>query len=98
MLKSELIIKLAEKIPMLTERDVDKGVECILEKLAKAMELGDRVEVRDFGSFSLHYRGSREAHNPKTHKRVMTLPKYSPHFKPGKEMRDRIDASRERAS
>lgn len=94
MLKSELIVKLAEKITMLTEKDVERGVECILEKLTKAMEAGDRVEIRNFGSFCLNYRGPRESYNPKTRRRTMTLPKYTPHFKPGKEMRDRINAKR----
>ena len=56
---------------------------------------GRRIEIRGFGSFSLHYRPPRNAHNPKTGERVVTVAKYSPHFKPGKGLRDLINQSRD---
>ena len=55
---------------------------------------GDRIEIRGFGSFSLHYRPPRKAHNPKTGEKLMTEPKHAAHFKPGKELRDQINANR----
>ena len=59
-----------------------------------ALEEGQRIEIRDFGCFDLRYRAPRNAHNPKTGKKVVTLPKYTLHFKPGKELRERVDAGK----
>ena len=66
----------------------------ILDQMTHALATNDRIEIRGFGSFSLHYRPPRQAHNPKTGERVYTQPKYSPHFKPGKALREKVDASK----
>ena len=63
--------------------------------MSKSLILGRRIEIRGFGSFTLHYRAPRKAHNPKTGERVVTEAKYSPHFKPGKALRERINESKE---
>lgn len=95
MIKSTLITTMVEKLQHISEKDVTEGINLILEKIENALANGNRIEIRGFGSFSLHYRPPRNAHNPKTGERLMTTPKYSPHFKPGKEMRDRINQSRD---
>lgn len=91
MIKSELINKIASKLPTLSEKDIELGINQILKTITNALCKGDRIEIRGFGSFSLHYRNSRKAHNPKTGKKVFTVPKYVPHFKPGKELRERVN-------
>jgi integration host factor subunit beta len=93
MVKSELILKLSEKQTMLSVKDVELGVNLIIEKMSQSLAGHDRIEIRGFGSFSLHYRPPRRAHNPKTGARVFTEAKYTPHFKPGKELRERVNAS-----
>ena len=94
MIKSQLIERLAAKMTHLPEKTVTIGINRLLRLMSDALINGQRIEVRGFGSFSLHYRPPRAAHNPKTGERVMTVEKYSPHFKPGKELRERIDASK----
>jgi len=94
MVKSELIARIASKFQQLPENDVESGINQILECMSDALAKGDRIEVRGFGSFSLHHRPSRNAHNPRTGEKVVTMPKYAPHFNPGKQMRDRINESR----
>ena len=93
MVKSELINLIAEKLTTLPLRDVDIGVNHILDYMGNELCEGGRIEIRGFGSFSLHYRPARNAHNPKTGEKVATIPKYTPHFKPGKELRQRVNAS-----
>lgn len=95
MIKSELIEHIAAKMTHLTEKQVADGINKILELMSKALVNNQRIEIRGFGSFSLHYRPPRNAHNPKTGEKVVTEAKHSPHFKPGKELRERVDASRE---
>jgi len=95
MVKSELINKLADKLENLSRRDVEFSVNEVLEKMSASLGEGSRIEVRGFGSFSLHYRPPRKAHNPKTGERVFTEAKYTPHFKPGKDLRDRVDENRQ---
>lgn len=90
MVKSELINRLAEKQENLSLRDVELSVNHILDRMTHSLSTGQRIEIRGFGSFSLHYRPPRSAHNPKTGVRVKTQGKYSPHFKPGKEVRERV--------
>ena len=97
MIKSELIARLAGKMTHLPERTVTHSVNQLLQLMSDALIAGERIEIRGFGSFSLHYRAPRNAHNPKTGERVKTAAKYSPHFKPGKELRERIDAAKHRA-
>jgi integration host factor subunit beta len=93
MIKSELIVSLTSKLNHISEKDVALSVNILLEKMSDTLGKGDRIEVRGFGSFSLHYRPPRNAHNPKTGEKLVTESKYSPHFKPGKEMRERINES-----
>lgn len=94
MVKSELINRIATKQDTLSLKDVELSVNHVLEKMSGALGGGDRIEIRGFGSFSLHYRPPRKAHNPKTGDRVFTTAKYTPHFKPGKDLRERVNASR----
>lgn len=97
MTKSELIELLAKKQTHLASKDVELAVKCVLEHMSTALSSGQRIEIRGFGSFSLHYRPPRTGRNPKTGDVVDLTPKYVPHFKPGKELRDRVDAVRDKA-
>ncbi len=94
MVKSELITLIANKFKQLPEKDIELSVNQIIENMCEALEKNERIEIRGFGSFSLHYRPSRNAHNPRTGEKVVTIHKYAPHFKPGKETKERIDKSR----
>lgn len=99
MTKSELIKCISQKMTAthanaLHERDIKRSVNQIIQKLIDVICTGTRVEIRGFGSFSLHYHPPRNAHNPKTGAKLITEAKYSPHFKPGKELRERVNASR----
>ena len=89
--KSELISLLAAKQPQLDYRDVELAVKELLEQMSAALSSGDRIEVRGFGSFSLHYRPPRTGRNPKTGAAVQVPDKFVPHFKPGKELRERVN-------
>lgn len=95
MIKSELIASLTNKLNQIPEKDVTLSVNLLIDAMSDALSKGERIEIRGFGSFSLHYRAPRNAHNPKTGERLVTAAKYSPHFKPGKEMRERINSSAE---
>lgn len=94
MIKSQIINQLAQELPDIPERDVMLSANSLLEFMSDALANGERIEVRGFGSFTLHYRASRNAHNPKTGAKVITQPKSTPHFKPGKELKERVDASK----
>ena len=94
MVKSELINRIVAKQESLSRRDIELSVNAILGCMSASLSENTRIEIRGFGSFSLHYRPPRKAHNPKTGDRVYTEAKYTPHFKPGKELRERVDASR----
>jgi len=87
MTKSELIELLAEKQEHLPARDVELAVKTILELMSDALATGERVEVRGFGSFTLHFRQPRQGRNPKTGEQVTLPGRHVPHFKPGKELR-----------
>lgn len=91
MTKSELIEILAQKQPQLNSKDVELAVKTILEHMAQVLASGERIEIRGFGSFSLHYRPPRVGRNPKTGESVQLDAKHVPHFKPGKELRERVD-------
>ncbi len=91
MTKSELIAQLSAKQPQLQPRDVELAVKELLEQMSAALATGERIEVRGFGSFSLHYRPPRVGRNPKTGTAVQVPDKYVPHFKPGKELRERVN-------
>ena len=95
MTKSELISALAERQPQLLRQDVESAVNCLLKHMADALVQGERIEVRGFGSFDLHHRPARIARNPKSGESLSLPAKVKVHFKPGKEMRDRVDAARD---
>ncbi len=90
--RSELIEALVDKQPHLGARDVELAVKAVLERMGQSFEQGNRIEIRGFGSFSLHYRPARIGRNPKTGESVEVEDKFSPHFKPGKELKERVDA------
>ena len=90
MTKSELIEKLASDFPHVQVKDVESSVKEILEQMAGSLAVNESIEIRGFGSFSLHYRAPRVGRNPKTGDKVELDGKYVPHFKPGKELRDRV--------
>lgn len=96
MTKSELISILASKQPHLSQSDVDLAVKTMIDHMTETLKTGGRVEVRGFGSFSLHYRNPRVGRNPKTGEKVDLSAKYVPHFKPGKEMREEVNASQKK--
>lgn len=91
MTKSELIERIAAVQSQLSSKDVELAVKMILDHMAEALSTGERIEIRGFGSFSLHYRAARMGRNPKTGDKVQLAGKYVPHFKPGKELRDRVN-------
>jgi integration host factor subunit beta len=93
MTRSELIQALSMKQSHLTAKEIEAAVKCVLDYMAESLKLGKRIEIRGFGSFSIRFRPSRLARNPKTGEQVLKKAKYSLHFKPGKEMRDRVDRS-----
>lgn len=90
MTKSELIEKMATDFPHIQVKDMESSVKEILEQMVQSLASNERIEIRGFGSFSLHYRAPRIGRNPKTGERVDLDGKYVPHFKPGKELRDRV--------
>ena len=97
MIKSELIDRLAEANPHLYHRDVERVVNTILDGVTDALARGDRVELRGFGAFSVRQRPARTGRNPRTGESVSVKEKHVPFFKTGKELRERVDASRETA-
>lgn len=94
--KSELIAALAAKHPNMTEKDITSAVNHIISMMIDSLCNGKRIEIRGFGSFCLRYHAPRNAHNPKTGAKVLTKGKYSPHFKAGKELKDRVEAARKK--
>lgn len=94
MIKSELIKQIANQLMDIPEKKIAESVNHLIELMANELHQGRRIEIRGFGSFSLHHRPPRNAHNPKTGEKVLTEEKYSPHFKPGKALKERVDASR----
>ncbi len=93
MTRSEFIEALAARFPQLTVQDAEVAVKELLDAISDALIKGQRIEIRGFGSFSLTYRQPRTARNPKTGARVEVAAKHVPHFKPGKGLRDRVDAA-----
>ena len=91
--KSELIEGIAGRYEMLSSRDVELAIKTMIDAMANVLSTGGRIEIRGFGSFSLHYRAPRIGRNPKTGDTVKLTGKYVPHFKPGKELRDRVNDS-----
>ena len=95
MTRSELIDALRERFPHLTTKDCDQCVRVILDAITEALSRNDRIEIRGFGSFRLNYRQPRTGRNPKTGEAVLVPAKYATHFKPGNELRDKVDASKQ---
>jgi integration host factor subunit beta len=91
MTKSELIAQLTARHSQFSVADIEMVVKTILDALAKNLSRGERIEIRGFGSFSLSFRPARLGRNPKSGERVQVPAKYVPHFKAGKELRDRVD-------
>ena len=91
MTKSELIARLAAQFPQLVAKDAEFAVKTILDAMTEALAKGERIEIRGFGSFALNYRPPRVGRNPKSGEQVQVPEKYVPHFKAGKELRERVD-------
>jgi integration host factor subunit beta len=94
LIKSELIAEISKQLSHLPEKDIALAINSIIEQMSTVLSEGGRIEIRGFGSFSLHYRPPRKAHNPKTGEKLVTEPKYAVHFKPGKELREQVNANR----
>jgi len=94
MTRSELIDRIASSQRHLTTKDVELAVKIMIDRMSDALAGGGRIEIRGFGSFSLHYRSPRIGRNPKTGEAVGVPGKYAPHFKPGKRLRDRVEHGR----
>jgi integration host factor subunit beta len=94
-IKSELIARLAEENPHLTQRDIERVVGVILERMIQALEAGGRVELRGFGALSVRSRDARSGRNPRTGEPVEVRAKHVPFFKSGKELRERLNAGDE---
>lgn len=90
--KSDLIKRIAQKHEQLPPKDVEWAVKMMIGHLSQALAEGTRVEIRGFGSFSLRHRGPRVGRNPKTGETVELPSRHIPHFKPGKNLRERVDA------
>lgn len=91
MTKSELIAHLAARYPQLVAKDAEYAVKVILDALTLALVKGQRIEIRGFGSFGLNHRPARTGRNPKSGDKVTVPEKFVPHFKAGKELRERVD-------
>jgi integration host factor subunit beta len=92
MTKSELIERLAKHYPQLTVKDVKIAANMVLDEMCSSLAKGERIEIRGFGAFGLNYRPPRNGRNPKSGKPVKVPAKYVPHFKPGKELRERVNS------
>jgi integration host factor subunit beta len=90
MTRSELIDRLAAWHPQLTAEDAELAVKAILDALSNAVFQGERIEIRGFGSFSLNHRLPRQGRNPRTGEIVRIPAKRLPHFKAGKDLRERV--------
>ena len=91
MIKSELILRLAERNPHLYQRDIERIVSTIFDEVSAALARGDRVELRGFGAFSVKQRPARIGRNPRTGDAVQVAEKFIPFFKTGKELRERLN-------
>lgn len=91
LIKSQLIGELSKHFPHLPEKDIALAINHIIEYMSEILANGGRIEIRGFGSFNLHFRPPRRAHNPKTGEKLVTNPKYAVHFKPGKELRENVN-------
>lgn len=94
MTKSELIENIARKQSELTIKEIEQVCACMLEQMSQTLALGDRIEIRGFGSFILHYHPPRLGRNPKTGEKIALTSKYVPHFKPGESLRERVNCKK----
>lgn len=97
MIKSLLVERMIQRMSHLPPKDVEHGVNGIIDVMIDALSHGRRIEIRGFGSFCLHHRAPRLAHNPKTGEKLITHSKYTPYFKAGKEMRERVNEDQKSA-
>jgi integration host factor subunit beta len=93
MTRSELISRIALRFPKLVAKDAEVSVRQVIDAITQSLARGGRVEIRGFGSFAVTYRAPRRGRNPRTGEMVPIAGRYAPHFRPGKEMRQRIDAA-----
>jgi integration host factor subunit beta len=93
MTRSDLAEVLEKEHNQLSERDIELAVKSMLERMSKALASGERIEIRGFGSFTLHFREPRMGRNPKTGESVALPGRYAPRFKPGKELRERVNVA-----
>ena len=93
MTRSELIDLIADSQHQLSTKDVELAVKLLIDHMSETLSTGQRIEIRGFGSFSLHYREPRQGRNPRTGDAVELRGKHVPHFKPGKELRERVNRS-----
>lgn len=93
MTRSELIDLMADSQNQLSTKDVELAVKLLIDHMSETLSAGQRIEIRGFGSFSLHYREPRQGQNPRTGDAVELRGKHVPHFKPGKELRERVNRS-----
>ena len=93
MTRSELIDLMADSQNQLSTKDVELAVKLLIDHMSETLSAGQRIEIRGFGSFSLHYREPRQGRNPRTGDAVELQGKHVPHFKPGKELRERVNRS-----
>lgn len=94
MTKSELIEQLAAKLPHLLPKDVELAINSMIHNMTESLATGGRIEIRGFGGFSITLRAARMGRNPKTGEQVSLPSRYVPHFKPGLDLRERVDQSR----
>ncbi len=92
MVKKQLIESLAEKLPELSRQDSETIVKTIVEQLSEAISSGERVEIRGFGAFSLHHRNAAQIKNPKSGETISIAEKYKVHFKPGLDLRNKVNS------
>jgi len=85
---------MSRKLSWLPEKEIALAINTLIKQMSDTLSQGGRIEIRGFGSFCLHFRPPRRAHNPKTGEKLVTQPKYAVHFKPGKEVREQVNASR----
>ena len=93
MTRSELIDLMADSQHQLSTKDVELAVKLLIDHMSETLSTGQRIEIRGFGSFSLHYREPRQGRNPRTGDAVELRGKHVPPFKPGKELRERVNRS-----
>ncbi len=94
--RSELVRVLSDKLPELQAKDVELAVNCMIEQMITALENGEHIEIRGFGRFNMRHRLPRLARNPKTGESVSLPAKIKLHFKPGLELKERVDAARDK--